>query len=97
MAKVTFHAEIYRNGDGFLNLTDWEIPKDLFPELKADDKPIPVRLSLEIGTDTDTDTKLDELTAMVRDIHKCVVPRPDMCYNPDRDESEECENEDGDD
>ena len=86
MAKVTFYAEIYRDSDGFLNLTDWELPDDLFPELKAHDEPIPVRLSLEIGTDTDTDKKLDELTAMVRDIHTRVVPPPYVSYGEENDE-----------
>lgn len=50
-----------------------------------------VDIVFDIGTH---DMAMDELTAMVRDIHKCVVPRPDMCYNPDRDESEESEESD---
>lgn len=40
----------------------------------------------DVGT---RDMAMEELTELVRDIHRRVVPRADMCYNMDVDEEEE--------
>jgi methionine aminopeptidase len=40
----------------------------------------------DIGT---RDMAMEELTELVREIHRRVVPRADMCYNMDVDEEEE--------